>query len=161
MNTTSKLEPRGFGGWLLLVLPGLAAMVIATVIEMREPLKMMLEWELLDVFVRPQTDGWYRTVILLVGMDVLIDAFIVVGAGWLLILAWRKSVRFPVHIQAWLLATLVMRTLAYLLGVHLTDVIAIDIGIPFDGFLQAAVAATLGVPYFNRSQRVRNTYVRP
>jgi hypothetical protein len=163
MNTdiTAELEPHGIGGWLLLILPGLAAMVAATVIELRDPLKMMLEWELLAVFVRPETHGWYRVVVLLVGMDVAIGAFIVGGAGWLMMLAWRRSVRFPVHLQIWLLVTLVLRTLAYLLGDYLTHAIAIDIGIPFDGFVQAAVAAALCVPYFRQSRRVRNTFSRP
>lgn len=161
MDTTAELEPRGLGGWLLLALLGLAAMVTATVVEMRDPLKLMLEWELLAVFVRPETHGWYRVVILLVGMDAAIGAFIVAGAGWLLMLVWRRSVRFPEHVQAWLLATLVMRTLAYLLGDHLTHAVAIDIAIPVDGFVQAAVAAVLGVPYFKQSRRVRNTFIKP
>jgi hypothetical protein len=162
MDTDSKAEPgpHGIGGWLLLILLGLAAMVTATVIEMRDPLKMMLEWEVLAVFVRPETHGWYRVVVLLVGMDVATDAFIVAGAGWLLMLAWRRSARFPVHAGTWLLATLVMRTFAYLLGEHMTHAIAIEIGIPFDGFVQAAVAAALGVPYLRQSRRVRNTFIK-
>jgi hypothetical protein len=161
MDMTEKPEPRGLGGWLLLALTGFTALVTATVVEMRDPLKRMLEWELLAVFMRPEIHGWYRVVILLVGMDVVIGVFIVAGAGWLLMLVWRRSVRFPVHVQTWLLATLVMRTLAYLLGDHLTHVIAIDIGIPVAGFVQAAAAAALGVPYFRQSRRVRNTFVKP
>jgi hypothetical protein len=161
MDTTAELEPHGLGGWLLLALLGLVVLAAATVIEMRDPLKLMLEWELLAVFVRPETHGWYRVVILLVGMDVVIDAFIVAGAGWLMMLAWRRSARFPIHVQAWLLATLVIRTLAYLLGDHLTHVIAIDIGIPVDGFVQAVAAAALGVPYFRLSRRVHNTFIKP
>jgi hypothetical protein len=153
------LEPKGFGGWLLLVLLGLAALVAATAVEMRDPLKMMLEWELLAVFVRPETHGWYRTVIAMVGMDAAIGAFIVAGAGWLLMLAWRRSARFPVHIQAWLLAIVVMRTIAFLLGDHMTHAIAIDISVPFDGFIEAVVAAALAIPYFRRSRRVRNTFL--
>jgi hypothetical protein len=160
METTAKLEPSGLGGWLLLVLAGLAAMVAATIVDTRDPLKMMLEWELLAVFARPETQGWYRTVILLVGMDVLIGAFIVGGAGWLLLLACCKSARFPAHMQAWLLATLVMRTLAYLLGDYLTHAIAIDITMPFQSFAYSAVAAAVGVPYFRRSRRVRNTFAQ-
>lgn len=158
MNTTAELEPRGLSGWLLLVLFGLAALVSTTVIEMRDPLKMMLEPELLAVFVRPETHGWYRVVVLLVGMDVVTGTFIVAGAGWLLMLVWRRSVRFPLHVQGWLLAALVMRMFAYLLGDYLTHVIGIDIGIPVDGFAQAAGAAALGVPYFRWSRRVRNTF---
>jgi hypothetical protein len=164
MNTATGfepagLEPKGFGGWLLLVLLGLAALVGATAIEMRDPLKMMLEWELLAVFVRPETHGWYRTVIAMVCMDVAIGAFIVAGAGWLLMLAWRRSARFPVHIQAWLLAIVVMRTIAFLLGDHMTHTIAIAITVPFDGFIEAVVAAALAIPYFRQSRRVCNTFL--
>ncbi|RFU46478.1 DUF2569 domain-containing protein [Paraburkholderia sp. DHOC27] len=160
MDIPAEHEPHGIGGWLLLALLGLAAMVTATVIEMRDPLKMMLEPELLAVFVRPETHGWYRVVILLVGMDVLTGTFIVAGAGWLLMLMWRRSARFVGHVQAWLLATLVMRTFAYLLGDFMTHAIAIEIGLPLDGFVWAVVAAVFGVPYFRWSRRVRHTFVR-
>ena len=153
------LEPNGFGGGLLLTMLGLVAMAAATIVEVRDPLKMMLERELLAVFMRPETQGWYRTVIAMVGMDVATGVFIVAGIGWLLLLAWRRSVRFPVHLQAWLLAIVVMRTLAYLVGDHMTRAIAIDVAIPFDGFAIAVVAATLGIPYVRRSRRVRNTFI--
>jgi uncharacterized protein DUF2569 len=109
--------------------------------------------------VRPETHGWYRAVIAMVGMDVATGVFIVAGMGWLLLLAWRRSVRFPVHLQAWLLAIVVMRTIAYLVGDHMTHAIAIDVAIPFDGFEIAVVAAAFGIPYVRRSRRVRNTFI--
>ena len=159
MDTAAGLEPKGFGGWLLLALLGLAALVVATAVEMRDPLEMMLEWELFAVFVRPDTHGWYRTVLAMVGMDVAIGAFVVAGAGWLLMLAWRRSARFPVHVQAWLLAIVVMRTIAFLLGDHMTHAIGIDIAVPFDGLLEALAAAALAIPYFRQSRRVRHTFL--
>ena len=159
MDTTTGHQPKGIGGGLLLALPGLAAILVATARELRDPVKLMLEWELLAVFIRPETHGWYRAVIVMVGMDVAIGVFIVAGGGWLLMLAWRKSSRFPRHIQAWLFSVVVMRMLAYLLGDHMTHAIAIDIAVPFDGFVQALVAAALGIPYFRKSRRVHNTFI--
>ncbi|MFM0730986.1 DUF2569 domain-containing protein [Paraburkholderia sediminicola] len=159
MITSSNPEPRRVSGWLLIVLICLAAWALSTAITMRDPLKLMLEWELLAVFVRPETHGWYRTVIAMVGFDVITGVFIVGGAGWLALLARRKSARFPVQAQAWLVAIVVMRTIAYLLGDHMTHAIGIDIAIPFDGFIQAVVAAALGVPYFRLSRRVKQTFV--
>jgi hypothetical protein len=153
------LEPKGFGGWLLLGMFGLMAMAAATLVELRDPLKMMLEWELLAVFVRPETHGWYRAVLAIVGMDVVTGVFIVAGTGWLLLLAWRRSGRFPAHLQGWLLAVVAMRTIAYLVGDHITHAIAIEVALPFDGFAIAVVAAALGIPYVRRSQRVRNTFL--
>ncbi|MFM0072068.1 DUF2569 domain-containing protein [Paraburkholderia sediminicola] len=159
MNTTSKPEPRRISGWLLVALICLAAWALSTAVALRDPLKLMLEWELLAVFVRPETHGWYRTVIAMVGCDVIIGVLIVAGAGWLALLVRRKSARFPLQVQAWLLAIVVMRTIAYLLGDHMTHAIGIDIAIPFDGFIQAVVAAVLGIPYFRLSRRVRHTFV--
>ncbi|MFM0337608.1 DUF2569 domain-containing protein [Paraburkholderia fungorum] len=159
MTLTTKPESRRIGGCLLLVLFSLAAWVIFTAIALRDPLKLMLEWELLAVFIRPETHGWYRAVIALTGFDAIIGVFTVAGAGWLLLLAWRKSARFPVQVQGWLLAIVVMRTGAYLLGDHMTQTIGIDIRIPFDGFVQAVVVAALGIPYFRLSRRVRATFV--
>ena len=159
MTSITKHEPRRIGGSLLVALICLAAWALHTAIAMRDPLKLMLEWEVLAVFARPETHGWYRAVIAMVGMDVATGVFIVAGMGWLLLLAWRRSVRFPVHLQAWLLAIVVMRTIAYLVGDHMTHAIAIDVAIPFDGFEIAVVAAALGIPYVRRSRRVRNTFI--
>jgi hypothetical protein len=160
MTLTAKPQSRRIGGCLLLALNCLAAWMIFTAAALRNPLKLMLEWELLAVFVRPETHGWYRTVIALTGFDVITGVFIVAGGGWLLLLAWRKSARFAVQVQAWLLAIVVMRTMAYLLGDHMIRTIGIDIRIPFEGFAQAVVAAALGIPYFRLSRRVRDTFVR-
>ncbi|MFM0209888.1 DUF2569 domain-containing protein [Paraburkholderia sediminicola] len=159
MNTISKPERRRIGGWLFIALIYIAAWALLTAVALRDPLKLMLEWELLAVFVRPETHGWYRTVIAMVGCDVIIGAFIVAGAGWLALLMRRRSVRFPVQVQAWLLVIVVMRPIAYLLGDHMTHAIGIAITIPFDGFIQAAVAAALGIPYFRLSRRVQQTFV--
>ncbi|MFP3568758.1 DUF2569 domain-containing protein [Paraburkholderia sp. SIMBA_030] len=159
MTATTKLEPKAFGGWLLVVLPCLAAWTISTAIALRDPLKLMLEWELFAVFVRPETHGWYRTVIMAVGFDVIIGVFIVAGAGWPALLASRKSARFPVQVQAWLFAIVVMRTGAYLLGDAMSHAIGIGIAMPFDGFIQAVAAAALGIPYFRLSRRVQATFV--
>lgn len=159
MTPTTKHEPRPIGGSLLIALICLAAWALYTAIAMRDPLKLMLEWEILAVFARPETHGWYRTIIVMVGCDVLTGVFIVVGMGWLALLEWRKSPRFTVHVQAWLLAIVAMRTGAYLLGDYMTHAIGIDIDIPFDGFIQAVAAAALGIPYFRLSRRVRETFI--
>jgi hypothetical protein len=159
MTSTTKHAPRRIDGWPLLALICLAAWALHTAIAMRDPLKLMLEWELLDVFARPETHGWYRTVIVMVGCDVLTGVFIVAGMGWLALLAWRRSARFTVHVQAWLVAIVAMRTGAYLLGDYMTHAIGIDIAIPYDGFMQAVVAAALGVPYFRSSRRVHETFI--
>ena len=158
MYSTTQQEPRRIGGWLLAALIALAAWVIHTAIAMRDPLKLMLEWELLAVFVRRETHGWYRTVIAMVGCDVTTGVFIVAGAGWLALLAWRRSARFTPQVQAWLVAIVVMRSGAYLLGDYTTDAIGIDIAMPYDGVVQAIVAAALGIPYFRSSRRVRETF---
>ncbi|WP_144112713.1 DUF2569 domain-containing protein [Paraburkholderia sp. BCC1886] len=160
MNTTTKPVTSARGGWLPVVLIGLAAWVLSTAIALREPLKLMLEWELLAVFVRPQTHGWYRTVIAMVGCDVLIGGFIVAGAGWIALLAWRRSVRFLMQVQAWLLTIVVLRAGAYLLGDYMTHAIGIAIAIPFGGFAQAVVVAGLAIPYFRLSRRVREVFTK-
>jgi hypothetical protein len=148
MTSITKHEPRRIGGSLLVALICLAAWALHTAIAMRDPLKLMLEWEVLAVFARPETHGWYRTVIAMVGCDVLTGVFVVAGMGWL-----------ALHVQAWLLAIVVLRSGAYLLGDYMTHAVGIDIAIPYDGFIQALVAAALGIPYFRSSRRVHETFI--
>ncbi|WP_246278994.1 DUF2569 domain-containing protein [Paraburkholderia ultramafica] len=154
-----KPVPRLIGGWLLLALIGLAAWTLMTAISVRDPLKLMLEWELLDVFIRHETHRWYRIVIVLTGLDALIGGFIVAGAGWLALLVWRRAARFPAQVQVWLFAVVVMRAGAYLFGDTMSRAIGIGIAIPADGFVQAVIAAALGIPYFRLSRRVRETFI--
>ncbi|MFM0737245.1 DUF2569 domain-containing protein [Paraburkholderia xenovorans] len=146
-------------GCLLLALSCVAGWALSTALALRDPLKLMLEWELLAVFMRPDTHNWYRTVLLLNGLDVAIGVFIVGGAGWFLLLAQRRSARFSRQIQAWLLAILVMRAVAYLMGDYLSDAIGVAIAIPFGGFGEALLAASLGIPYFRYARRVRDTFI--
>lgn len=159
MISTTQRESRAIGGGLLFVLICLAAWALFTAFAVRESLKLMLEWELLAVFIRHETHGWYRTVLTMVGLDVIVSVFVVVGAGWLALLVSRKSARFRTQVQAWLLMILLMRTGAFLVGGYMTGVIGIDIAVPLDGLAQAAVAAALGIPYFRWSRRVQQTFV--
>lgn len=155
----AEAAPRRIGGCLLIALPGLAAWALVTAWAMRDSLHLMLEWELLAVSVRPGTHGWYRTVMAMTAFDVLTGAFMVAGIGWFALLAWRRSARLPTHVQAWLGAIVAMRTGAYLLSDYMTHAIGIHIAIPFEGLLQALVAAALGIPYFRVSRRVRQTFL--
>jgi hypothetical protein len=163
MKPTTHCETRPHrprpGGWLLVALLCLAAWALWTAYAIREPLKLMLEWELLAVFVRPDTHGWYRTVIAMVGLDVIVSVFIVVGAGWLALLVMRRAARFRTQVQAWLCLILAMRASAYLLGSYMTSVIGIAIEVPLDGLIQATIAAALGIPYFRCSRRVRQIFI--
>jgi hypothetical protein len=72
----------------------------------------------------------------------------------------RRSARFAPQVQAWLLAIVAMRAGAYLFGAYVTHVIGIDIAVPYDGLIQAVVAAALGIPYFRSSRLVHETFVR-
>ncbi|WP_144146019.1 DUF2569 domain-containing protein [Paraburkholderia sp. BCC1884] len=153
------LRPKAIGGWLLIALIGFTAWALTTATALRDPLELTLEWELWAVFARPGTHGWYRTVMALVGLDVLIGTFIVAGAGWLALLVFRHSARFTQQVRTWLFAIVVMRTGAYLFGVYMSNAIGIDIAIPADGLLQSLAAAGLGIPYFRSSRRVRDTFV--
>jgi hypothetical protein len=160
MTSTTQRESRPIGGGLLFALICLAAWALFTAFTVRESLKLMLEWELLAVFVRPETHGWYRTVITMVGLDVIVSGFVVTGAGWLALLVARQAARFKAQVQAWLLMILAMRTGAFLVGGYMTRVIGIDIAVPLDGLAQAAIAAALGIPYFRWSRRVHQTFVK-
>jgi hypothetical protein len=160
MTSTTQRESRPIGGGLLFALICLAAWALFTAFTVRESLKLMLEWELLAVFVRPETHGWYRTVITMVGLDVIVSGFVVTGAGRLALLVARQAARFKAQVQAWLLMILAMRTGAFLVGGYMTRVIGIDIAVPLDGLAQAAIAAALGIPYFRWSRRVHQTFVK-
>jgi hypothetical protein len=142
----------------LLALPALAAFAIATAVDMRESLQLMLEWELLEVFFWPGPHGWYRTVIALTAFDVATGVLIVAGAGWLLLLALRKSARFPRHTEVWLLMVVAARAFAWSFGVYMTHAIGVAIAIPLDGLAQAVAVAAIGIPYLRRSRRVRETF---
>lgn len=149
---------KPIGGWLLLALPCVAAFAIGTAVDMRDPLKLMLEWELLDVFLWPGPHGWYRTVIALTACDVATGALIVVGAGWLLLLAASRSARFPRHAEVWLLTVVAARAFTWGFGEYLTHAIGVAIAIPLDSLGQAITVAGLGIPYLRRSMRVRATF---
>ena len=159
MISTTKPLPRRIGGWQLFAVICLAGWTFCTAIAARDPLRLMLEWELLAVFVRHETQDWYRTVIAIVGFDVMTCVFIVAGAGWLALLVRRRAARFPAQVQAWLLAVVAMRIGGYLSGAYMSHAIGIEIALPLDGVVQAVIAAALGIPYFRWSRRVRETFV--
>ncbi|WP_153100826.1 DUF2569 family protein [Paraburkholderia hayleyella] len=153
--------PKGLRGWLLLAVLGLVLLLAVTVAQLRDPIKLMLTWELYAVFFRPETADWYRVVLLLTGLGVALDLVVAMGLGWLLLLVYRRSRRFVRHVQIWLVSVVALQFLLYLAGTYLSDAIAVPIALPLGGLLRSAVLAALGVPYFSASQRVRHTFDQP
>ncbi|MFL9896859.1 DUF2569 family protein [Paraburkholderia fungorum] len=150
MNITTKPEPKGIGGWLLLPLGSLA---------------LSLAWDMADLIslitralatCRSGCDGGtLRTI----GVAPLFDLAGVAIVVWLLMLAYRRSKRFSKWIQIVLLTSAAFGIFGGL--VEYLAMMQGRKGQPSpEVWVQPLAYALIWIPYFKWSRRVKNTFTQ-
>jgi hypothetical protein len=151
--------PRGIGGWLVLPLLGLALTPIVIGVSLVTDYLPIFrdEWAVI-------TDEAYEAYHPLWGPLVVYEVMGSVAialASWLaLVLAFRHDRRFPKLAIAIYAANLVYLALDTAVAAQISALATSDDPTTVRELGRAFVAAAIWIPYFLRSRRVRNTFVR-
>jgi hypothetical protein len=151
MNITTKPEPKGIGGWLLLPLSGLALSPAWNMAHLISLITRAL------AKCRSGCDGGiFRTIGFAPFLDLAEGAIVI----WLLMLSYRRSKRFSKWIQIVLLASAALGMFGglveYLVMMHGRKRLSSS-----EVWVQPLAYALIWIPYFRWSRRVKNTFIQP
>ena len=149
--------PRGIGGWLLL------PMVLLVVTPIRLTVETALDFSRLaqpGVWAQLTTPGgvahqpsWVAVIVVVLALNTAL-----VGSGiWLLFLFLTKSRRVRAVAIAWLAGNAAVQIIDLTMMQAFPALMA-ELQKPFD--VRIGVTYAAWIPYFQRSRRVRNTFVR-
>ncbi|MDZ7278567.1 DUF2569 domain-containing protein [Pantoea eucrina] len=146
---TESLSPPRIAGWLLLPL----AWLIMTLLTSALVLAMYLS-PLFDSTLRQTLFAHGGSLLTQWAVSLLTAAGVWLYSLWVCWIFCQRSRRLPRHFILWLLITvlLALKTFAF---TPVAD------GKALQTLLLSLLAAAVFVPYFKRSQRVKQTFVRP
>lgn len=147
MSLTSS-APR-LGGWLLLPLAWLILTLLTSALVM-----VMYMSALFDPAWRDLLFSRDHAFLTQWGLSLATSLLVWCYSAWVTWIFCMRSRRLPRHYIIWLLLTVILalKTFAFL---------PVADGAAVRSLLMALLAAAILVPYFRRSQRVKNTFIAP
>ena len=138
---TAQKELKGIGGWLIVIAIGLPYTIIGTLFGdyyVFTTLMPMMDEEMVSIL----------TVLLMT------DMIFVCYAGYLAFLFFNKDYRFPEQIKIFYIVSIVYEIFAlYMIsgyGLESSD---------YRQIIAALIRGAIWIPYFNKSIRVKNTFI--
>lgn len=160
LGKAASNEPKGIGGWLLLPAAGLVIMPFRMAYQFHQEILPALApetWNALTSTGSPAYHPFFGvTIIFEAAANVVLFCFTL----WLLVLFFKKSKKFPRLAIIWLLAIGVVQIIDFLLIQQIPAVASQPAGMDAIKYIgRSIVGIIIWVPYFLRSQRVKNTFV--
>jgi hypothetical protein len=138
---------NGIGGWLILVALGLA---VSPFLILRV---VFADFRILNSIQFQTALDLHPGLASLVLFEAITDTLFIVAAIGLNILLYRKKKAFPTCMVIYFAAQIVWVLTDHLLAMRFNSHSA------WTGFTRAVIAALIWIPYFLRSERVRDTFV--
>lgn len=154
-------EKKGIGGWLILPVIGLIVLPLRLAYSLMTdflPIFQQGYWELLTV---PGTDAYHPLWGPLLTFEIVGNVFFIVFALVLLYLVFTKHPRTPGLFIAFLATNLAFVTGDFFAANLIPAVAAQDDAESVKELARTAIGAMIWIPYFLKSERVRNTFAKP
>jgi len=153
-----KLE--GIGGWLILVTIGLVTSLVLMVVGLTQDVLPAFAggaWDKLTTAGSPHYHPLWAPLLI---MEVSGTTFFILFSLVILVLLFMKKRFVPLVVIIFLLANLAFVITDYLLGMNIPLVASMPDESTPTQILRQAISCAIWVPYFLRSKRVKNTFVK-
>lgn len=141
-------KPR-LGGWLLVALAWLIVTLLASCLVVTIYVSTLCDLALRDASYTPPHQVLWQW-----GASLITSALMLAYSAWITWIFCKRSQRLPRHYMIWLLLNVVLALKTFVFS-------PVSDGLAIRTLLFALLAASILVPYFKRSQRVKNTFIEP
>ena len=160
MSTVDE-EPRGLGGWLILVAIGLCITPIELTVSVVNDLLPIFQLEgYWDLLTTPGSEVYHRLWGPLIIFAIVGNTFIIIFSIILIFLFFTKSHRFPILAIVFVALNFVLVVSDFFLADLLPVMASEDDGEFVIGLFQAIFNVMAWIPYLLSSKRVKNTFVK-
>ncbi|MDQ0170638.1 DUF2569 domain-containing protein [Paenibacillus tundrae] len=150
----------GLGGWLVLVQIGLYLTMIMVLIQLFQYSLTALNpvtWQILTSDQSSFYHPWWGAIIIFeVTYNVLFFIFSIVT----LVMFYRKKSVFPRLMIIFYSISLAVSIIDYLLLLQIPIARELEDGSGLTGIVRLVITCAIWIPYFIKSERVRNTFIR-
>lgn len=155
-----KEEPKGLGGWLILVGIGLFLtpfIIMASLLMDYLPIFTEGYWE---VMTTPGSEAYHPLWAPVITVEIIGNIFFILFGIVLVILFFTKSHRFPKFAIVFYASNLLFIVFDLLWASGIPAVSALGYYDSFKDMVQALAKCAIWIPYMLVSKRVKNTFVR-
>lgn len=151
-------EPRGLGGWLILVMIGLILSPIKIGILIGSIVFPLFQGGTWEVLTTPGSEHYHPLWAPLLIFEFTINGTLILAGVALLVLFFTKSRRFPRMFILYVAVTLIFQIADYVLGEQIPAVAAESAESTVE-IARTVITAIIWVPYMLVSKRVKNTFI--
>ncbi|HEY7639612.1 MAG TPA: DUF2569 domain-containing protein [Steroidobacteraceae bacterium] len=155
------MKPSGIGGWLILPAIGLVLTPILTLLTIVRDVLPAVQPAVWQTLTDPASSAYHPMWATVIVYEVLANVGYLALTLWLGYLFVSKSPRTPAVCIVWLLTSLAVQIVDMMLSNTIPAVAQQSATDNIKGIFRSAVQASIWIPYFVYSKRVRNTFTAP
>ena len=159
--TTLPGEPNGLRGWLILPAIGLFASAIRLAINLMKDFWPIFREDYWQVLTTPGTPAYHQLWGTLLIFEIVGNSLFILANVALIFFFFSKHWRFPALYITMLALNVLFVTSDFFLGNMIPAVAASTNTQSVRELARSLAAAAVWIPYFLRSKRVKNTFVKP
>ncbi len=153
-------EPRGLGGWLILVAIGLTIAPLLLALELIQVNIQIFTAGYWSVLTDPSSEAYHPLWAPLFVFESIGNLVLIAVAAAGMVLFFRRSSAFPKLMVSYYLGGLGFIALDLLASNFILAVAAIDDVASLGAVIQSITICVIWIPYMYRSRRVRNTFLQ-
>ncbi len=153
-------EPRGLGGWLILVAIGLTIAPLQLALELIQVNIQIFTAGYWSVLTDPSSEAYHPLWALLFVFETIGNLVLIAVAAAGMVLFFRRSSAFPKLMVSYYLGGLGFVALDLLASNFILEVAATDDVATIGAVIQSIATCVIWIPYMYRSRRVRNTFLQ-
>ena len=158
-----KLEPWGIGGWLVLIILGLAFSAFSSGIYILNDLSVVfLDKETWNYLTSPETGLPGLSYALI--YELIFHSLITLGSIYMIVIMYKMKKYFPIRLSIFWILVLVLNliniifTLSIYSQIPDFDLASAQQGI-WDSIIRNLLTCIIWIPYLYKSKRVKNTFI--
>lgn len=152
------MRPAGIGGWLLLPAIGLILSPVVIVVALIRDLLPAMAPDVWNALTDPTSEAYHAMWAPVILFELFANVSLLVLTAWLAYLFFSRSGRAPRLFILWLSLNLAIQVIDLLLVQSIPALAEQNDPSSTRELVRAFVGAAIWIPYFLRSERVRNTF---
>lgn len=156
----SPLGPSGLGGWLVLVQIGLIATILKAVLNLVNSSIPSFSQEYWGMLASPEGQLYHPLWAPAFIFEAAANGVLILLAVFTLILFYQQKALMPRMIILFFSFNLLIGIVAYIFYLNLPIPDEIEDGTALRSLIRGVLTCAIWIPYFRKSVRVRNTFVR-
>ncbi|MDT0121688.1 DUF2569 domain-containing protein [Paenibacillus sp. RRE4] len=160
MREHRPLGVSGLGGWLILIQIGLWFTVIMLLVQINQSMLTILNTETWEVLTAKDSGLYHPLWAPVIIFETVFNLMFMVFTVYVIVAFYRKKAMLPRLMIIFYSLSLAVGVVDYLLLYQIPIARELEDGSSIRDIARSVIACAIWIPYFRKSERVKNTFVR-